>query len=341
MPGSAGLPLATRRVLRITTGTGLAATLAFGAGWPMAYLPVLLTVTLLAPAMPPPPVKQALVVLVLMTLLCGWGLLLGLVLIFVPPAGVLLMLLGIALASYLAATPRLAIIAALMTIGNTIIAVIARQSSAAALAVVQLMVMAMVIALILTAICHALFPEDAAPPPKTDTAEPLLARWAGIRAAIIMAPPVLLALQNPGSYLMLMMKGALLSQQVEHSQTRTLARELAGSTAVGGAIAIAIWLTLQAWPELPPLVLLLMLAMLAVARPMYGAVASRYSFAFWQNVMVTIILLLGPAVTDSENGDGVLWLMAVRLATFLALAVYAATMVRLLDGWRQRRLALG
>jgi hypothetical protein len=330
----------SRRVLRLVMGAMLAALLGFGAGWPFAYLPLLLTISLLVPSVPPPGLRQTLLLVVIMLLTSGFGLLLGPVLTYVPLAGVLAMLLAIAAATIVAAKPGRTIIGTLIILGGTVVAVIARQSSAAAVIIVQALVVGMIIAVVIAQIAHAALPDTAAPePPAALAPDPLAVRQAAIRSVIIMAPPIILALSNPQAWLMLLMKGALLSQQVETTATRQMARELVGSTALGGALALAVWLVLSIWPTLLMLVLLIGLAVLVAARPLYSVVATSRRPDFWQNVLVTMPLLLGPALTDNPGGDGVLKAMLIRLAGFIALALYAAVMTATLSAWQHRRAA--
>ena len=326
-----------RRCVRLALGVGIAAAVAYGKGLPFAYLVVIMAATLLVVPNPPPGPKQALILIVLMLVMCGWGLLLAPVLDGVPVAGVLILLLGIGVASALTTRPAVAIVGTLMILGNTIIAVIGQQSSAAGLILLQLLVLATVLAVIIAHVAHALLPETE-PPATRPSAAPADAAWIGLRSALIMLPPLLMALNNPGTYIMLLMKGAQLSQQVQATDTRVMARELVLSTATGGAAAMAIWWVLGLWPVLVLLVLLLMLATLLLARPMYGAVASGRRFSHWQNALVTMIIILGPAVEDSANATDIGRQMLTRIVMFIGLSLYAATMVALLDNARTRRL---
>jgi hypothetical protein len=159
-----------------------------------------------------------------------------------------------------------------------------------------------------------------------------------LRTAIIMAPPLLLALANPSAYIMLLMKGASLAQQAEATTTRQMARELVGATAMGGVAALLLWNLLQLWPGLLLLSLGMALAALIMARPLYGATPSRFSSDWWQFALTTMIILVGPAVADTASADNIQRTMVVRLATFIALAVYAAVAAQLLDRPLRRTL---
>ena len=65
---------------------------------------------------------------------------------------------------------------------------------------------------------------------------------------------------------------------------------------------------------------------------------SRLPPSFWQNLVVTLLILLGPAVEDSANGKDVYAAFAVRMGLFIAVALYAWLAVYLLEQLRSRRL---
>jgi hypothetical protein len=51
-----------------------------------------------------------------------------------------------------------------------------------------------------------------------------------------------------------------------------------------------------------------------------------------------MIIILGPAVEDGANATDIGRQMLTRIAMFIGLSLYAATMVALLDATRARRL---
>lgn len=329
---------ASARCFRLSFGIGLATFAAYALAIPLGYLLLVITLALLAKPVPPPSAKGA-VILVIVTLVTAvFGMLLGPVLTYVPVAGVLLSLSGVALAVVVGQRPGMAIIGSLMILASTIIAVVAAQSSAAAVTLVKVLVAVMIGAVIIAHLAHALFPEppgSAQPPAPPPPGNP--GRIA-LRAAVIMLPPLLFALANPASYIMLLMKGASLAQQAESTTTRRMAGEIVGATALGGVSALLFWNLLQLWPGLLLLALGMALAALIMARPLYGAVTSRFSADWWQFAITTMIILIGPAVADTASADNILRVMFVRFLTFLALGLYAAAAVHLLDHPRQRPL---
>lgn len=327
---------ATARSFRLASALGVATFFAYALALPLGYLLVVVTLALLAQPMPPPGLRAGAILVVVTLATALYGLLLGPVLTFVPIAGVLLSLSGVALAVAIGSRPGMAIVGTLMILSSTIIAVVAAQSSAAAVTLVKLLAATIVGAIAIAHLAHAVFPEPAGhaapPPPPAGGVMPL-------RTAIIMAPPLLLALANPPAYVMLLMKGASLAQQAEATTARAMGRELVSATAMGGVAALLLWNLLQLWPGLLLLCLGMALMALLMARPLYGAAPSRFGRDWWQFALTTMIILVGPAVADTASADNIQRTMLVRVLTFMALAVYATLAAQLLDRPRMRALA--
>ena len=69
----------------------------------------------------------------------------------------------------------------------------------------------------------------------------------------------------------------------------------------------------------------------------YGVLASRFTPSFWQNVLITLFILIGPAVGDTESGKDPYKASAVRLALFVGVTIYAWLMLVLLEWLRTRQ----
>jgi hypothetical protein len=328
------LPLAARRSFRLALAVGIATFAVHAAALPLGFMGVLMTAILLAPPGPPPGLAKGAVVIVALMAVSLLGLLLGPVLIYVPLAGVLLSLTGVALAAHLRFRPGGGALASLLIVGSTLIAVLAAQSSALAVAIAKTLILATMLALVVSQVLHAILPDGPAPPvqPAPDASA---ATWVGLRSAIIMLPPLIAALSNPTSYIMLLVKGSLLAQQTEATHTRHLALDTVTSTLAGGVMALTMWRVLQIWPNLIVFTLVMTLATLLVARPMYGAIRSRLAPDWWMAALVTMMILIGPAVNDSQSASDIQVVMLTRLATFIGLAIYAAVAVHILDGLRR------
>ena len=74
-----------------------------------------------------------------------------------------------------------------------------------------------------------------------------------------------------------------------------------------------------------------------LAAKFYGVLETRFPPSYWQNVAVTMLILLGPAVQDSANGKDVYAAFAVRMGLFVAVTLYAWMAVAALEYLRSRR----
>ena len=134
------------------------------------------------------------------------------------------------------------------------------------------------------------------------------------------------------------MKSVSLGQQVSLTDARHAGRELLGSTLIGGVFAVLFWCGLSLYPNLWMFFLWMLGFGLYFACKLYGVLTSRYSGAFWSNVVITMLIMLGPAVQDSASGKDVYKAFAVRLSLFFAVTFYAWLAVYVFDAWRTRRL---
>ncbi|MEF8719182.1 MAG: hypothetical protein V5B44_16250 [Candidatus Accumulibacter necessarius] len=185
-------------------------------------------------------------------------------------------------------------------------------------------------------VSHAFFPDP--PQPAAKKAPPAIDRetasWIALRGMLVVLPPFVLALTDPSSYLATIMKSAQLGQQAGSTDTRKAGVELVGSTLAAAGIALVVWVGLSLWANLWMLVLWMAGAALWVGARLYRVVPTAYPPAFWNNALVTTIILLGPAIEDSANGSAVLQASAVRVGTFRRCLA-----VRLGDGLAARTLA--
>ncbi|MOA19994.1 hypothetical protein D3C78_1404100 [compost metagenome] len=70
---------------------------------------------------------------------------------------------------------------------------------------------------------------------------------------------------------------------------------------------------------------------LLLARRLQRLVATRQTPGFWLNTLVTLIILLGQSVQDSEAGKDVYTAFAVRMGLFILVTLYACGAVYLID----------
>ncbi|MFT4613132.1 MAG: hypothetical protein ACI9NT_000268 [Bacteroidia bacterium] len=339
VPGLANpIPLPARRVLRVALATALALAIAYVMNRPLPYMVPLFTFMICAAPGPALQAKSFVGLLLLVLVTCGAGLLLTPVLGEYPAVGLALIALGLYLANYIVANKGQNMAATLLTVGLTMITAAGTASFELALAVVGALLLAIVVAVVCQHIVHAIFPDDgiSPEPPVVEPPNSDELNWRALRATLIVFPPYLVALINPMMYMPLILKSAAIGQQDSVANARMLGRETVVSTFLAGCLAILFWLGLKVNPSLWMFFLWMLLFGLYISAKLYGVSKTRYPPSFWLNVGVTLLILVGPAVADSANGNDVYVAFAVRFALFVGVALYAWAAMSLLDFLRRR-----
>lgn len=322
-----------RRALRLACGVACGTALGFGLALPLPFLTPMLVLVLLASSTRPLSARAGLSLALVVSLTCGSGLLLSPLLRHSPPSGVLLVALGLFLSFRFALRGGNGLLSTLQVIGLTMITAAGTTSLALGQTVVEALVKAVLLTTLCVAFSHWLFPEPA-DQSATTSPTPMASAgsaWIALRAMLVVLPAWLLALIDPASYMPLVMKSASLGQQVCSTSARDAARELLGSTLLGGALAIAFWMLLSTLPHLWLFFLLMLLFGLLLARRLYRLVENRLSPGFWLNSFATLIILLGQSVQDSAAGKDVYSAFAIRMGLFILVTLYACAAVWLLD----------
>lgn len=329
----------SQRALRLASGAALGLALSFGLALPIPFIAPLLCVVLLSALTQPLPLKAGLGLTLVMMLITGSGLLLIPLLRYYALAGVLLIGLCLFAAFRYGLRGGNPLLATFMVIGLTMIAAAGTADFGLALMVIGALAKGLLVAVLVLAVSHWLFPEPAnAPPPPKPAALPAgVTSWVALRAALVVLPAFLLALINPSSYMPLIMQAVNLGQQSCSTSARDAGRVMLGSTLLGGLLAMLLWSALGLWVNLWMFYLWMLLFGLLIARKLFAVSPSQLGPAFWQNSLTTMIILLGQSVQDSANGKDVYTAFAVRMSLFIAVTLYACLMVHLLDQQRQRR----
>ena len=108
---------------------------------------------------------------------------------------------------------------------------------------------------------------------------------------------------------------------------------------MGAAIAGCLWFGLSLRPNLWMLMLWMAAAALWAGTRLFRVRPNALPPSFWVQSLVTMLLLLGPAFEDSggSGGKDVLKASAMRVALFVAVALYAWATVWVLEHWRATR----
>ncbi|WP_338580989.1 DUF2955 domain-containing protein [Pseudomonas sp. MAG733B] len=322
-----------QRALRLATGTAICLAVSFGLALPIPFLAPVLCALLLASANRPLPFKAAVILALAAMLTTGTGLLLIPLLRHYPNSGVMLIGVGLFLVFRFGLRGGSNLIVTFLVIGLTMISSAGVADFGLAVMVIKAMVAGLILAVVVGMFSHWLFPEPAnAPPPPAAPVFPASeVDRVALRATLIVIPAFLLALIDPASYLPIVLKAVNLGQQSETTSARNAARELIGSTLLGGLLAFLFWNALSLFVHLWMFFLWMLLFSLFLARRMYGLKPTRFSPGFWLNSLMTLIILLGQSVQDSVAGKDVQTAFAVRMTLFIGVTLYACLMVHLLD----------
>ncbi|MNH97664.1 hypothetical protein D3C81_562080 [compost metagenome] len=328
-----------QRALRLATGTAICLAVSFGLALPIPFLAPVLCALLLASANRPLPFKAAVILALAAMLTTGTGLLLIPLLRYYPNSGVMFIGVGLFLVFRFGLRGGSNLIVTFLVIGLTMISSAGVADFGLAVMVIKAMVAGLILAVVVGMFSHWLFPEPAnAPPPPAAPVFPASeVDRVALRATLIVIPAFLLALIDPASYLPIVLKAVNLGQQSETTSARNAARELIGSTLLGGLLAFLFWNALSLFVHLWMFFLWMLLFSLFLARRLYGLKPTRFSPGFWLNSLMTLIILLGQSVQDSVAGKDVQTAFAVRMTLFIGVTLYACLMVHLLDQRQQKQ----
>ncbi|CAB5511953.1 hypothetical protein LMG26857_01242 [Achromobacter anxifer] len=331
-----------RRALRLGLGAALCTAASFGLALPIPMIAPVLGVLLLASMNRPLSFKSGLGLLLMALFTTGTGLLLSPMLRYYPLSGVLLIGLCLFLAFRHGLRGGNNLLSTFLIIGLTMISAAGTVDFALAALVIEALGKGLLVAVVALGCCHWLFPEPAAAPaPPQPVVLPVEeASRMALRATLVVIPAFLLALTDPLGYMPIILKSVSLGRQSCVTAAHGAARELLGSTLLGGALAVMFWCALSPFVSLWMFFLWMLLFGLLAARKLYRLSPTRHPPSFWLNTLVTLVILLGQSVQDSLVGKDVYTAFAVRMGLFIGVTLYACLMLRLLEPRGQARRGL-
>jgi hypothetical protein len=328
------IPIAARRVFRLSLSISLSLALAYSMSLDLPYLvPVLAFMLGMQPA-PPIALKGLISLLLMVTITMGTGLILSPMLMQYPVSAFLTITLGLYWSASITISQGKVLLGMFLTIGLTLISSAAFVNHQIAVTVLENFLLAITISVVCQWLIYPFFPELEVPKNQPEAAindDALDTKWLSIRSTLTVLPAFFLALTNPLFYLPIVLKTVSLAQQSTGVSVRTAARELLGSTFLAGCFAILFWFLLDLVTSLWMFACWMLVFAIFMTSKFYQVFTSRFSAEFWQNTFVTMIILLGPAVEDSANGNDVYSGFAIRMGLFVAVSLYAFFAVYLLE----------
>lgn len=322
-----------QRALRLAVGTALSLAISFGLDLPIPMVAPVLAVFLLASMNRPLPLKACLGLIVVVLVTTASGLILSPVLRYYPFSGVLLIGLCLFAAFRYGLRGGENLVSIFLIVGLTMISAAGTIDFRLAATVIEALVKGLLTAVLVLGCCHVLFPEPSEAPPSAPAPSAPLheANRMALRASLVVLPAFLLALTDPLGYMPIILKSVSLGKQSCVTTGHSAARELLGSTLLGGMLAILFWCALSLAVNLWMFFLWMLLFGLWAARKLYQLSPTRHPPSFWLNTLVTLIILLGQSVQDSVAGKDVYTAFAVRMGLFIAVTLYACLMLYLLE----------
>jgi hypothetical protein len=326
-------------VLRLGVGLGLSVLIAYGLALPAPFVACAMTVLLLCKPGPPIPFVKGVVAAMIIAALLVAGVLMVPILEHYRVTGVVLtgaLLYGVFFAGARSANP----LTIFLVIALTFIPVAGVAEQALAIGLSEAVAVGIGTGVLVNIISHAFFPDASRPasiPAPRAHVSPEAASWSALQATLVVMPVFVLALTNPAFYLPAIMKTVMLGQQAGSANAQSAGRELVGSTLMGAFMAAVVWAGLTLWPNLWMLMLWMTAAALWAGARLFRVKATSEPPSFWVNALVTMLILLGPAIEDAAVGKDVYKASATRVALFVAVALYAWATVWALERWRASR----
>ncbi len=333
--------LRNRRVLRLAVGTAASLWVSQAVGWPLSFIAPILTMSLLAlPVSRPKPKFFIIVFLALVVSVWGSFLLLP-VLLHYRVAGLLLLALALFHCFYFTARGGAAVVGTLLTIGLTVMVAVGSVSVDALIAVAQGVTAGALVGAGAAWLAHGVLPDPIGATKATeseadDAAKPVpeRARHNAFRSLAIVLPITIWFLLSSASAAntAVMIKVASMGQEASAENTRAAARSLLFSTVAGGVAAAIAWQALSVWPSLTLYTLIMLAAGLFFGNRVFSSRVAGESQT-WSYAFLTMIVILAPAVLDSQFGTAAGARFYDRLWMFAGASVYGIAAVYIFDAF--------
>jgi hypothetical protein len=261
--------------------------------------------------------------------------------------GLLLLSLAMFHAFYFAARGGNPVVATLVTVGLALTAAVGTVSVDALLLVASGLMVGAAVGSAVALFSHLVIPDRAAEPPAETAGDApgaaasvdlARARHSAMRSLAVVLPILLWFLLSGASAanMAVMIKVSAMGQEVSQQSTRNAAKSLIFSTFAGGLAAVIAWKILSVWPSLTLYALLVALAGLFFGQRIFEGRGLHKHAATWTYAFLTMIVVLAPAVLDSDFGSAAGARFYDRLFMFGWATLYAVGAVFVFDAfWRR------
>jgi hypothetical protein len=317
--------------------------------WPMSFVASVITMFILALPLPAQKFGNGIKFMLVFIVAVYAGM------IFLPfmlnqrMVGILLLGLALYHSFYFTARGGSPVLGTFATVGLALVTSVGTVSVDAVLQVSGGLSIGVIVGVLFTWIAHAILPDSLARPEgvpalpeKAPAEKPELAeaRRSAFRSLVIVMPVILWFMLSSASasYAAFLIKVASMGQQAGIGETRQVARSLIVSTIIGGVAAIIAWQALSVWPSLVMYTLLIGLAGLVMGRRIFAGPGMHPGGATWSYGYLTMIVILAPAVMDTQVGAAAGAAFWTRLQMFIWATIYGTGAVFVFDTlWPRKR----
>jgi len=339
------------RILRLALGTALSMLFSQIVNWPMSFIAPVLTMFILALPLPALRLSSGIKFILVFVVAIYAGL------VFLPfmlnqrVVGILLLGLALYHSFYFTARGGSQVIGAFATVGLALVTSVGTVSTDAVLQVSGGLATGAVFGVLFVWVAHAILPDSLARPeavpalsakPQPEKPDLEDARRSAFRSLAVVMPVILWFMLSSASasYAAFLIKVASMGQQAGIDQSRQVARSLLLSTLIGGVAAIIAWQVLSIWPSLVMYILMIGLAGLVMGPRIFACPGMHPAGATWSYGYLTMIVVLAPAVMDTQSGAAAGAAFWTRLGMFIWATIYGTGAVFVFDTlWPRKRAA--
>lgn len=344
-----GSNIASRRILRLALGTALSMGFSQVINWPMSFIAAVFTMFILAVPLPAPTLKSGVKFVLALVIPAYAGMLLLPFLAHARGAGILMVVMALFGSFYYSARGGSPVMGMFMTMGVTIVVTVGSVSADIMLLVVNGIAVGAAAGIAFVAIAHALLPDLPAPPGAGAGKKPspppkpsgLTARRNALRSLAVVMPLVIIFLfiSSSTSYVVIMIKVASMGQQANSQASRAMGRDQLESTLWGGLGAVIAFQLMSIWSSLLMFCLLIGLACLVYGKRIFQGPGMHPRAGMWSYALLTMIIVLAPAVINTQGTGDAGAAFYTRLMLFVVIAIYGTVAVAVFDAfWPGKRV---
>jgi len=338
--------VASTRILRLALGTAVSLWISQAAAWDLSFIAPVVTMFLLALPLSQPKAKLFVVVVLALTIAVYGSFIFLPLLLHQRYVGLLLLSLALFHCFYFTARGGSKAASSLVPIGIALTVAIGTVSVDMLLGVASGLVVGAIAGAIVAMLFHRLMPDPPQElPVKSDDGLDApadihlpAARHDAMRSLAIVLPILVWFILSSASAAnaAVMIKVSSMGQEVSRCSTKDAAKSLIISTIAGGLAATIGWQLLSIWPSLTMYVLFVLLAGLYFGQKVFEGRGLHADADTWSYAFLTMLIVLAPAVLDSNFGSAAGARFYDRLFMFGWATLYGVVAVYVFDAFWKR-----